>query len=63
MRQATSTTSTVLQSRQLVKRQKIIRMLFYISVSFIICWTPFNVTLLIAAQLKQTNKVVLNVWF
>lgn len=59
MKQTAATASTVFQNRQLIQRQKVIRMLSYISLSFVICWTPFNVTLLIASDMRQYDEVIL----
>lgn len=54
MKHRTSTCSAI-QLKQLVQRQKIVRMLFFILIGFFICFLPFTIIIIVR------NRVVLGI--
>lgn len=56
MKQRTSTCSAI-QLKQLVQRQKIVRMLFFILIGFGICYTPFTIIIIVRNRVVLGNTI------
>lgn len=56
MKQRTSTCSAI-QLKQLAQRQKIVRMLFFILIGFVVCYTPFTIVIIVRNKVVVGNSI------